>query len=512
MQHGAVAPTPPATIPSPVADKTIRLHQDTLEYTSEGLKTTRDIDLHIGAVNRVVIERPLARRAVLVGVGGFPVDSAFPTPVVLAATIGPALQRLLVPEPPPLYQVYGHTSADGSRDHNKVLSERRAEILRAFLVADVAAAQQIARDESWDEWAQQVMLRTIRCDPGVIDGEHGQLTERAVRDFQWEYNDGVFHRRLELQPAAAPLAVDGVLGPATFDALVEAYVVATTPSLPASQLHPTHPTVGCADFNRVDEEDPRTNRRISLVAHPQLPPFHDRAPCQAGDHSVCPVDDAGPMRCLWYRSHVIDPPAAERPHAFFEPRWLPLPNGHVLLSVLTTLADDDEVQFQVFRSEPIGGPGDIDDSVLDEALSESMTGIVRMGVAQVVWAPPEDLDPFDVDDWMVGYDVAALLADPSLPFREPPKVRAPLFRVQGGGASAVSEPPAQELARVRFETEEGAKAEAQTAWGVDPYGNFVHVDLGGHRPDRDERPLEEPHRIVSLSPNGHRRRPPEEPV
>lgn len=488
-----------------MAERTITIHADQLEYTAEGLQTREDLELEVGARNRVVIRRPVPRHASLVGVGGFGVDSAFPTPVVMALTIGPAVVNLLGIEPAPIYQVYGHTSSDGPRDHNKALADRRAAILLAVLVGDIDAVLEIAKEEEWDDAAQQVMLRTLRCDPGVIDGEHGEATARAARDFQHDYNDGVFHRRTELEPRGAPLTVDGIVGPATTEALVEAYVVATSPFVPTSQLHPTHPTVGCADFNRIDEKDDRNNRRISLVSHPHLPEFHDRAPCQAGDHSVCPVDEAGPMRCLWYRSHVVDPPAHERGHVFFELRWLPLANGNVLLSALTTLADADEVEFQVFRSHPIAGPADLDDVALDQPLSEQMTGIVRMGVAQVVWTPPEGFDVFDADDWLPTFDVSALVQDPQLPFRSEPRVRAPVFRVRGGGDSSISEPPAQELGRVRFATTEGAPAQAKAAWGLDPYGHFVHVDVSGHRPKGDDKALEDPHRVVSVVPVGHRR-------
>lgn len=59
------------------------IHQDTLEYTSEGLQTTRDLDLHVGAVNRVVIERPRPVEAIPIGYGAYATDSSFPTLSVL---------------------------------------------------------------------------------------------------------------------------------------------------------------------------------------------------------------------------------------------------------------------------------------------------------------------------------------------------------------------------------------------------------------------------------------------
>lgn len=177
-----------------MSTKTITIHADELEYTSEGLRPTGQIELTAGFHHKIVIERPSARPAIPVGAGGFEVDSSFPTPVVLAALIGPSLDRLFRRESPPVYQVFGHASPDGNIDHNKDVADRRARMFVSLLVGEVKTAQSIAADEQWGATEQQVMLRALHCDPGLIDGEHGPLTEKSVRDFQTDYNDGVFTR------------------------------------------------------------------------------------------------------------------------------------------------------------------------------------------------------------------------------------------------------------------------------------------------------------------------------
>lgn len=481
--------------------RTINLHADELEYTSEGLKADAGIDLEVGAHNRIVIRRPKPVEAIPVGLGGFASDSSFPTPVALAALIGPSLLPLLGIDDKRIYQVYGHASADGSESHNKDVSDRRAKVFTAFLVGDVDTVLDVAGQERWGVEAQQVMLRVLRCDPGVIDGDAGELTRMAVTNFQEDYNDGVFHVRTDRSPTHAPLPVDGELGSAA-DALVEAYVLAVSPFVDPGNLHPSHPTIGCSEFNPVAENAGALDRRVSLVVHESVPAFSERAPCKEGDASVCPVDDA-PRRCLWYRAHVIDP-TPDGPHAHVDPRWLPLPNGNVLLTALTTLPDDSDVTFQVYRAHPIGGPEDIVEACLDEPLSEGLSGIVRSGVAQVVWAPPQDYDPFDFDDWFPVHDVATLTEDPGLVFRDQPRVRPPLFRVEGGGATTLSEPPGQDLRRLRLQLEDGSSAtEAKTAWGYDSYGRALQVDLDGRRMKSDERAIEERHRVMHLEPFGY---------
>lgn len=489
----------------------IHIHADELEYTAKGLNTPSALPLKPGVHNRVVIKRPTKVPAIPVGIGGFARDSSFPTPVSLALLIAPTLRNLFDSDAQPIYQVYGHASRDGREAHNKGLSDRRAKVMRALLVADTDSFIEIAEEDDWGTSEQQVMLRVLHCDPGPVDGETGPLTRVAVTDFQEDYNDGIFHRHLDAEPRDSALAVDGVLGPKTNKALLDAFVHACSPGIDATQLHPTHPEVGCSEFNGLPDEPPDSvrNRRASLVIHEELPPFHDAAPCTQGDHAVCPVDDAQPQRCLWYRAHVDDS-ADQRPHLHSDLRWLPLADGRVLLSALTTLPDGKVAVIQVHRSKPISGPDDIAEGVLDNALSEPIDATARMGVIHAVW-DPDGFDPFDSDAWYTPFTIDELEANPALPFERTNNLRPPLFTVRGGGATAVSEPPGQQLHRIRFTHEDGRPAnEGQTAWGVDNYGRVIQVDLAGRRPDTRDRALDESVRVVRIEPfQHHPARPPE---
>lgn len=455
---------------------TITLHADELEYTSEGLKPPSTIDLEVGVHNKVVIVRPTRVKAVPIGYGSFVVDSAFPTPGVLMLGMRVALQELASDffgtKDAGVYQFFGHADRSGQEAYNKELSDRRAEATRALFVGDVDAMQAIAREEDWGTTEHQVMLRVLRCDPGSIDGVVGDVTKAATTVFQREYADGVFHRHTTERPRQTSLAEDGALDSTTTDALLEAFVTATSPGLAEERLHPTHPVVGCSEFNRVAREHPAYNRRVSLVVHDPLPAFHDRAPCTLGDHSVCPVDkEDSPSNCLWYRTHVIDAPTDDVVHRHFDLRWLEAGDGRIVLSALTTLPDDSAISFQVFRTKPISSPDDIRDDSLAEARSDILAGVIRYGVAQVVWEPPELFSVHDVDAWLV----PVALNDVAARRSAAPRARVPVFRVDGGGTTALSPTPGRELARIPRDPPDTAEPSDVGLTTIDAFGRvFQH--------------------------------------
>ncbi len=300
----------------------------------------------------------------------------------------------------------------------------------ACLTGDFASVQDLAGAEGWSLREHQIMLRTLKCDPGAIDGEPGKMSTQAITLFQHEYGCGTFHRQLpDLDPAES-IPVDGNLDEATKKALIEAYVLSTSPMLKPEQLHPTHPTIGCSEFNLIDVEKAARNRRVALVVHAALPPHHDAAPCTKGDHGACPLDDRDPAsRCLWYREHVREPRASEIQHRHFDLRWLPLPNGKLLLSALTTLPDGDSIRFQPFWTKPISSQDEIGPEALGEAVAEPMEGLIRGGVAQLVWAPPKDhdmLSPRLHPDDQEPRSAAEVL-------QARPRVMVPVFSCEGGG-------------------------------------------------------------------------------
>ena len=81
--------------------------------------------------------------------------------------------------------------------------------------------------------------------------------------------------------------------------------------------------------------------------------------------------------------------------------------------------------FQVFRSEPAASPEDLTIDNLGAPVSDVLTGMIRNGVAQVVWEPPEGFSITDFRTWMV-----------PIPVREAhtkkQTSRIPLFVVRGG--------------------------------------------------------------------------------
>jgi len=488
-----------------MSPRTLTIHADQLEYTSEGLRTPEGLPLEVGAHNELVLERPVLAPAVPLGRGGFGHDSAFPSPAALFGLLHPTLQPLLEPDARPIYQLYGHAQSSGTEAHNKALSERRAEVVLAMLTGDPAPLDAVAQQEGWGSREHQAMLRMLHCDPGPLDGEPGPLTTAAVRDFQEDYLDGIFHRHADAEPRDPTLVPDGECGPLTAAALIDAYVHACSPLVAPEQLHPTHPAVGCSEFNPLlgEDADAPANRRVALVVHRSLPAYHDRAPCLEGDHTACPVDGEQ-QRCLWYRSHVDEPERS--PHVHIDLRWLPLAGGRrVLLSAITSLADGDAVDFQVFRSGPVDGPDDVSADNLDAPLSETLPGIVRLGVAQVIWELPDGFDPFDFDDWYPALAYDDIVANPQLAWSSANRLRPPVFRVRGGGADALSEPPGQQLHRLRLEFEDGAHArEGRVGWGVDNYGRTVHIGLEGRRARASGRAIDERARVMYFEPLHYR--------
>jgi len=470
----------------------VRIHIDTLEYTREGLKTRDNVSLPVGEHTKVVLVRPQRVRPSGTTVAAFAAGTAFPGPPVVATflsakaaqTIGGWFAKLFgdeAVEQTGVFQVFGHGDSDSDDATSKALSDRRAEIFSALLVGDVDKFAAAASEEHWGLAEHQAMLRVLQCDPGPIDGQDGALTQAAVRDFQADYVHGFFHAESETDPRNPKLAIDGSLGPQTTEALLEAFTTACSPRIEEDRLHPTHPSAGCASFNRITSEAPHLNSRATLVVLPHLPEHHDQAPCTSGDHAVCPFDDRSESGCLWYREHVEELREADCEHGHYDLRWLPLANGRVLLSALTTLPDGAEVTFQLHRSKSVTSADEVIMDDIGEPLSEPSLGIVRRGVAQLVW-DPEGLDVFDATQWFRPIPWELTVSDPEAAWDAENQLRVPVFTVRGGGSTALSGPPARQLHQLRVE-EEGAASKAPASWVVDDSGHFREVPLSAGRAD-----------------------------
>lgn len=387
-----------ATVPVAVTDPstTVDLHLDTLEYTREGLRTRAPLDLSIGRDNRVRLLRPKLADVPLTTQHGFALDRAFPLPATLALlwSYRPAdspLPGFEVPRGPEgTLQVFGHTDASGDEAHNKTLSERRAAVIIALLQSNVDAMRSLAAEDGWSAWEYQVLLRVLGSDPGPTDGDPGPLTNLGLAHFARRYASGFFHRNGQPRvPGLAAHAFDA----ATVEALLDAFVIAHTPDLGPSTLHPLHPAVGCSEFNLLSPGGGSRNRRVSVLTTLDTP-HPENAPCTEGNANACAVVGEGPYTCMWYREHVAAEPTQAA--ALYDPRWLERPDGSFVLSVLTNLPEDTRVIFDVFgNSEPLPSTSPLADLLI--RWTEPLTTRSVGGVATATWVPPEEVNP-NADD------------------------------------------------------------------------------------------------------------------
>ncbi|MEO7424050.1 MAG: HET-C-related protein [Fibrobacteria bacterium] len=154
--------------------------------------------------------------------------------------------------------VAGHTDTSGKDDFNLTLSLERADAVSAFLTDNVDAWMKFfdnpAAEKKWGTKEVQGMLSALP-DGGPVhyagpqNGVRDGATKKAVSDFQ----------------AANGLKVDGIAGPNTRKALVEAYMALDGTSLPSGTTLTTH---GCGENFPVDgtddgKRDP-DNRRVEI--------------------------------------------------------------------------------------------------------------------------------------------------------------------------------------------------------------------------------------------------------
>lgn len=379
----------------------IRVHIDTLEYTRQGLRSREPILLTVGAHNEVVLVRPDLQPAFAASHGGFAQGRSFPGPAVVSLLVhehrlGHGSTTLGSVSASAVFQVFAHADVTGAELDNKELSDRRAKVAQALLAADLPSLLEIATEERWGPPFDQVMLRALECDPGPIDGVHETLTQAATERFQEKYVGRHYHEPGE-DPAQPGLAVDGVLGQRTFEALLDAYLHRFSPRIPPSRFA-ARSANGCAAFNLAsDDATHEQNRRVSLVVH-QSPPEHvESTPCTATDPGACPVVDAGvAASCMWYREHVREQNPTQAVHHHFLPSWLPLTNDKYMLSVLTTLPDEAEVVFEVFASaDRVTVPERRPTQITGAWPTVQIVGRAQAGVAQVVWDPPPEFAPGD---------------------------------------------------------------------------------------------------------------------
>jgi outer membrane protein OmpA-like peptidoglycan-associated protein len=171
--------------------------------------------------------------------------------------------------------VVGYTDLTGSNAYNQSLSERRARSVFAYLTsgrdkpAAVAEWDALRRqaggglprlEDSWGVREYQYMLQDLGHYPGNITERHDAATDAAVREFQQEKG----------------LGVDGIVGDATWLALIDAYLSQDNLAVPEGQFLPNAANgcdagilkwLGCGEIDPVrDTQDAwRPNRRAELL-------------------------------------------------------------------------------------------------------------------------------------------------------------------------------------------------------------------------------------------------------
>ena len=207
-------------------------------------------------------------------------DARHRTSVGLAATV----LRYVDEHPGTRAFVAGHADTTGGDAYNVQLSAWRAECVTAVLTGDAAAFARICND--WSRMKvqdyQQILTwlaeeRGWDCDPGGIDGTHGDDTQTAVNAFRQAYN--------EEGPGSSWAPKVTPFGPANNDETWQAYfrcyeealMVELDEDLPGlaalrAKLQFASPDrfAGCGEHHpkeaeNVDEFRSQTNRRVEVV-------------------------------------------------------------------------------------------------------------------------------------------------------------------------------------------------------------------------------------------------------
>jgi hypothetical protein len=161
--------------------------------------------------------------------------------------------------------LFGHADRVGDETYNKRLSGRRVRAVYATLVRDTDIWEDLYQNplgaDDWRGRPVQSMLQKLGYDPGPIDGKIGNMTKKAIRDFQ---------------TAVCPPAT-GNLNPTTRQALFGAYMdaICTGTDGQPFKLQPTDflghgqdsdgkaDYQGCGEFNPIYVPSKQQEREFS---------------------------------------------------------------------------------------------------------------------------------------------------------------------------------------------------------------------------------------------------------
>jgi hypothetical protein len=405
-------------------------------------RDARSISIPRGRSTRIVVDAPVSHGTRSLPGTLFITDSSCPTAgVVHLVTLA---QEAVSADASTTIGVFGHADHKGDEVHNKLLSDRRADVAFSLLSGDFDLFRRVALDEGWDVAASQSMLRAIGCNPGAVDGELGVLTRAAIREFRRNYNDGVFHRDSPRDPVYGPVPEGDELDDSTRDALLDAFHAFHAIAIePQKFLGPGRS--GCGEFNPRGKDDLQ-NRRVSLAIYGETAPDAEEFPCRAGDTGACEVDDLGEMRCRFYRERIGKEEQLEETLTFWDFEWLATPSGKAHLSALTSLPDGNEAEV-VVQMIPGGETDDTEGTGSVPSLGRELArvpGLVRRGVIYALCDPPSDYNPFLREQWFRGPGERE-----GKPWQ--PGFQPPVFAVAAGGRWGLGAAPGHRADRIAFE-------------------------------------------------------------
>ena len=206
---------------------------------ADRLRGAEPVEVNAGETARVTIvlrpDTPVAHAFIV----HFPFDRAFVEPCLMRVLRRAVAYAEAHPEEKLI--IVGHTDEVGTPDYNRSLADRRARTVHAALTyaidpdGSIAEWDHIRRPRpagespsihegggGWGTVEYQHILQDLGFYPGNVDGLDGPLTQRAIIAFQRSHG----------------LAVDGVVGDATWRVLIRAYLGHYDLGLPPSRFLP----------------------------------------------------------------------------------------------------------------------------------------------------------------------------------------------------------------------------------------------------------------------------------
>lgn len=219
------------------------MSDDPVKVRATEAELAKGVTLRTGQTHLVTVAPPPVYRGRLTGML-FDKDKCFLLPGAMLGIRG--LVNYFNEHPASEVLVVGHTDTTGTDSYNLPLSVERAESIAAFLREDDAAwmawfGGNKPSEKRWGTREVQLMLTALpdASKPFYappVDGLSGPKTTDAVKQFQTYSNDN----------RGTSLKVDGIDGPLTRKALVQAYMAIEGTSLPAGTPLRTH---GCGSFH-----------------------------------------------------------------------------------------------------------------------------------------------------------------------------------------------------------------------------------------------------------------------